>query len=431
MAGDGEASSSSLSEGMYDAFLSFRGKDTRYRFTDHLYDKLVEKIKLKVFRDEPDLEMGDRVDSTLMEAIRRSRMFIVVISENYVSSSWCLMELEEMLKYSNNGIKRRIFPIFYDVEPAEVRYQISDKSKKAMEDHERRVGVEKVKAWKLALSTLCRLSGEHIVENREYETKVIGEIAEAVSAKHREIKQVLDIFGSHFKAVESILNLQSRNTLGMVGVYEEDAKIDATTFAFELYYKIKYKFQAASFLRDVSNQLWGNNANGLENLKKELLSDMGVEESKKQKLQHRRVLVVLEGVDSKEHLQLLLGQQGIRDWFARDNGSRIIITTEDKNLFQRSPVMMMNGAQLETYCIREGGIIDGNRGSFAMMEEKVVEMEKDYSGKVMNNQLKEEGSAGNVDSMVGMGGLGKTTTIAPKVNNNSSKTLQPQDNGKS
>ncbi|MED6110185.1 hypothetical protein PIB30_040672 [Stylosanthes scabra] len=361
--------------------------------------------------------MGDQVDSTLMEAIKRSRMFIVVMSENYVSSSWCLMELEEMLKYSNNGTKRPIFPIFYHVEPAEVRHQISEKSKKAMEDHERRVGIDKVKEWKLALSTLCGLSGQHIVVNKEYETQVMGEIAEKVLAKYREIKQLLNRFDSQVEAVESLLNLESRDTLGMVGIYEEDAKIDITTFAFELYYKIKYEFKAASFLLDVSRKL-REDANGLENIQKELLSDMGVDVSTmmgstssgfseiiKQMLRHKRVLLVLDGVDSQQHLELLAGRGA---WFG--GGSRIIITTEVKDLLYE-----IHGVEIRTHCIREDEF-HGNRGSSTMMEENVVGLEKDFR-KVMN-QLKDKDSPGNVVSVVGMGGSGKTT-LAHKVYNSS------------
>ncbi|MED6149871.1 hypothetical protein PIB30_066815 [Stylosanthes scabra] len=378
MADDGDASSSSSSsEGMYDAFLSFRGEDTRYLFTDHLYYRLAEKEKLKVFRDDPDLKMGDQIDSTLMETIKRSRMFVVVISENYVSSSWCLMELEVMLKYSNNGKKRPIFPIFYDVEPAEVRHQISQKSKKAMEDHERRVGVEKVKAWKLALSTLCGLSGQHIVVNKHYETQVMGEIAEKVLAKHGEMKQLLYRFDSQFEIVESLLNLESRDTLGMVAIYE-DAKIDITTFAFELYYKIKYEFKAASFLLDVSRKL-REDANGLENLQKDLLSDMG---------------------------------RGA--WFGR--GSRIIITTEVKDLLHK-----IDGVENRTHCIHEDEF-NGNSGSFTMMEENVVGLEEDFD-KVIKQLKGEEGSPGNVVSIVGMGGLGKTTLARMVYNSNEAREL--------
>ncbi|XLR21314.1 hypothetical protein HN51_068079 [Arachis hypogaea] len=215
-----------------------------------------------------------------------------------------------------------------------------------------------------------------------YETQVIGEIAEQVFAKHRKIKQLLDKFDSEFEAVEPLLNLESCDTVRMVGIYEDPkiGKSYITTFAFELYYKIKYKFRAASFLVDVSKQLRKNTANGLENLHKELLSDMGVETM--QELQHKRVLLVLEGVNSDKHLEFLVGM-GIGDWFGL--GSRIIITTENKDLFQNYPVM--DGVELKIHCFREGEFSGSNRN---VKERNVV---KDFIDLI--NQLREENSMRN------------------------------------
>ncbi|MED6110192.1 hypothetical protein PIB30_040679 [Stylosanthes scabra] len=225
----------------------------------------------------------------------------------------------------------------------------------------------------------------------------MGEIAEKVLAKHREIQQVLNRFDSQFEAVESLLNFESRDTLGMVAVYEEDAKIDITTFAFELYYKIKYEFKAASFLLDVSRKL-REDANGLENLQKELLSDMDVEVS--------TMTGSTSSGFSKIIKQKLLARRGA--WFG--GGSRIIITTEVKYLLHE-----IHGVEIRTHCIRE------DRGSSTMMEENVVGLEKD---KVMN-QLKDKDSPGNVVSVVGMGGSGKTTLAHKVYNSNEARKLFP------
>ena len=52
----------------YHVFLSFRGKDTRKNFTDHLYTTLVAYGPL-VFRDDEQLEKGGDIASDLSRAI--------------------------------------------------------------------------------------------------------------------------------------------------------------------------------------------------------------------------------------------------------------------------------------------------------------------------------------------------------------------------
>ena len=52
----------------YDVFISFRGEDTRTRFTDHLYKALKDK-SIRVFRDDSDLERGKTIWEELVQAI--------------------------------------------------------------------------------------------------------------------------------------------------------------------------------------------------------------------------------------------------------------------------------------------------------------------------------------------------------------------------
>jgi hypothetical protein len=105
----------------YDVFISFRGADTRYNFTDHLFSAL--RIRgIVAFRDDTKLKKGESIAPELLRAIEASRTFIIVFSNNYASSTWCLRELEYiLLQCSQKG--RRVLPIFYDVDPSEVRKQ--------------------------------------------------------------------------------------------------------------------------------------------------------------------------------------------------------------------------------------------------------------------------------------------------------------------
>ncbi|XP_024027115.1 toll/interleukin-1 receptor-like protein [Morus notabilis] len=112
-AGGASSSASSTSE-KYDVFLSFRGENTRNTFTSHLY-AVLERKKIKTYIDEKSLERGDRISPALLEAIRISKISVIVFSKDYASSSWCLSELVHILE-SHRENKHMVIPIFYYVE---------------------------------------------------------------------------------------------------------------------------------------------------------------------------------------------------------------------------------------------------------------------------------------------------------------------------
>ena len=85
-------SSSSIHMWKYGVFLSFRGENTRYNFTDHLYATLNQK-GVYTFRDNEKLKRGKRISPVLLKAIEESLFAIVVLSKNYASSTWCLDNL--------------------------------------------------------------------------------------------------------------------------------------------------------------------------------------------------------------------------------------------------------------------------------------------------------------------------------------------------
>ena len=146
----------------YDVFLSFRG-DTRFGFTDCLYHALINK-RINTFRDDPNLRVGDEIRPTLLDAIEKSRMSIVVLCQNYASSSWCLDELVKIMECSDKGRKRPILPIFYQVEPSDVRHQ-RNQYETAMIKHENGRNSHKVEAWRSALSAVGDLSGKHCTKD--------------------------------------------------------------------------------------------------------------------------------------------------------------------------------------------------------------------------------------------------------------------------
>ena len=156
------SSSSSLTpQWKYEVFLSFRGVDTRRGFTDHLYAALQRKGIL-TFRDDEELERGKSISPELLKAIEESRFAIVIFSRNYAFSTWCLVELAHIVKCMRER-KLMIWPIFYDVDPSDVRKQTGTFGQ-AFNDHEKRFkdNIKMVEMWRAALREVANLSGWHL-----------------------------------------------------------------------------------------------------------------------------------------------------------------------------------------------------------------------------------------------------------------------------
>ncbi|KAK4572476.1 hypothetical protein RGQ29_030782 [Quercus rubra] len=142
----------------YDVYLSFRGEDTRYNFTSHLYEALSDK-GLNTFHDD-DLVRGDEISDALCKGCKSSHTSVIVLSQNYAFSPWCLDELVMILEQrEKNG--QLVLPIFYKVNPSEVRKQLGNFDLINIKFSD---GEEKVKRWKEALTKVANLSGWHFEE---------------------------------------------------------------------------------------------------------------------------------------------------------------------------------------------------------------------------------------------------------------------------
>ena len=154
------SSSSSSRWWIYDVFLSFRGMDTRNNFTDHLYAAL-QRSGIFTFRDNERLERGKSISPELLKAIEESRISIVILSKNYASSTWCLDELAKIIQCMK-VMGMTVLPIFYDVDPSDVRKQMGTFAQ-AFAEHEEclKENTERVKTWRDALSEVANLTGWH------------------------------------------------------------------------------------------------------------------------------------------------------------------------------------------------------------------------------------------------------------------------------
>ncbi|KAK2369843.1 disease resistance protein RUN1 [Trifolium repens] len=196
----------------YDVFLSFRGTDTRNNFIDHLYNHLIKK-GIFVFKDDQTLQKGEFISSQLLQAIRDSRVSIVVFSQNYPQSTWCL---DEMVAISDcrREFKQTVIPVFYDVDPSHVRKQIgifkddcNSQTKKFKYD------LDKVNRWQEAMTELGNLVGFDVRDKPEFTE--IGKIVQAVikTLGHKFSGFADDLVGMqpHIEELEKLLKLTSED----------------------------------------------------------------------------------------------------------------------------------------------------------------------------------------------------------------------------
>nr|QSS76860.1 flax rust resistance protein [Linum usitatissimum] len=318
----------------YDVFLSFRGPDTRKQFTDFLYHFLCY-YKIHTFRDDDELRKGKEIGPNLLRAIDQSKIYVPIISSGYADSKWCLMELAEIVRRQEENPRRIILPIFYMVDPSDVRHQTGC-YKKAFQKHANKFNGETIQNWKDALKKVGDLKGWHIGKD---DTQ--GAIADEVSAdiwshisKENLILETDELVGidDHITAVLEKLSLDSENVT-MVGLYGMGG-IGKTTTAKAVYNKISSCFDRCCFIDNIRETQ--DQKDGVVVLQKKLVSeilridsgsvgfnnDSGGRKTIKERVSRFKILVVLDDVDEKFKFEDMLGSP--KDFISQ---SRFIITS--------------------------------------------------------------------------------------------------------
>ncbi|CAI9268803.1 unnamed protein product [Lactuca saligna] len=339
----------------YDVFLSFRGKDTRLGFVDHLYQALVNE-NISTFLDEEEFESGEELKPELERAIKSSCASIIVLSKNFASSTWCLDELVMILE------QRKVFghivlPIFYNVEPTHIRKQESTfgealfKHKQRIEnekDEEKKIqGARKLEKWTKGLTEIADLIGKNATGRRE--TVFIEEVVNEISSKlepHLQMR-IPRLIGMDnlITSIGSWLKSGSTKTAEILTIWGM-AGIGKTTFAKHMYKLHEHKFERRSFVEDIGRRCAQQTCSKLD-LQKQLLGDIlkkkkiephnvDLSTSKIEKaLLRKKTLLVLDDVDNIDQLEALIGTKGFHP------GSKIIVTTKDGSITEKCSLFRM------------------------------------------------------------------------------------------
>ncbi|CAH1444386.1 unnamed protein product [Lactuca virosa] len=333
----------------YDVFLSFGGKDTRTNFVDHLYHALQDR-NIRTYKDDEEINKGKRISDELMESIEASKYFIIVFSKNYASSSWCLDELVKVMD-CHKTTKHTAYPVFYDVEPSEVRKQ-SGEVGEAFARHEKEEASGK---WRKALKEAADLAGWELKNTAGgHEAKCIRQIVEKVSLELRSINVHID---------KNLVGMETRvnNILSSLETASDDVRMigikgigggGKTTLARAVFNNISFQFEGKSFIENV-REVSSASSSGLKLLQNQILSNTlnnhginvgSVSEGKNMMswmMGGRKTLLVLDDVDHVDQLEALAGDPS---WFK--SGSIIIITTRDEQVLIAHGVKWIHNVNL-------------------------------------------------------------------------------------
>ncbi|CAL5380089.1 unnamed protein product [Camellia sinensis] len=326
---------SSISRYAFHVFISFRGEDTRKSFTDHI-------------------ERGKNIKSELERAIKQSRSSVIVLSKDYVSSGWCLDELV-MIVEQRRTVGHVILPVFYDVDPSNVRKQSGTlaeaferheaKFKVEIDERKRKQGMEKMGLWRKALGEVADLGGHE----SKFIQIIVQEIVSKLDFTVLSVTPYQTGIDSHVKDINlwfqgGLNNVSIMVICGMGG-------IGKTTIAKIVYNQNFDKFEGSNFLANIRET--AKQPNGLVRVQRQLVSDIlkwnkerincvaeGINKIK-DAMCCKRVLVVLDDVDDLDQVNALLGMQ---DWLLP--GSKIMIPTRHVQLLKADEVY-------ESYVVKE------------------------------------------------------------------------------
>ncbi|MED6118728.1 hypothetical protein PIB30_005571 [Stylosanthes scabra] len=320
---------------MYDVFLSFRGTDTRRGILSHLVKALNQK-QIETYVDYL-LREGTEISQSLLTAIEQSQISLIIFSQDYVSSRWCLDELVTIMRCRKQNGQIAI-PVFYEVDPSWVRHQ-KGTYHDAFAHHEKNSSEDKLQIWRQALNQAANLSGLHS-SNFGNDAEFVEEIVKRVLQRLNQAYQYdpKEFVGIHepIAELESVLCRESKAVL-VIGLWGMGG-IGKTTLASMLFNRLQFEFQGTCFLENVRERA---QRYGMTHLKKELLSKLldekdvdpfimpnGITNFAKRRLSRKRILLVLDDVNDADQLEDLCG--GGFEWFGPT--TRIIVITKDKHV---------------------------------------------------------------------------------------------------
>ncbi|KAG0562346.1 hypothetical protein KC19_9G139200 [Ceratodon purpureus] len=228
----------------YDVFLCHRGPDTKIAFVSYLYDRL-EAAGMRPFLDCKSIGKGQDSQTCIDHVVKTTPIALVIFSENFADSKWCLNELEVMLD-TDPGVK--VLPVFYKVQPDDVGCPEKGRLSAAFDKLKLTHKETTIKRWRDVLKRASELNGW------VYEAAGPSPEPDLAKAIVREVSELANkpllldvgdyVFGTK-KVVDGIIQKHKEvSILVLWGV----GGIGKSTLAIELYNRLRETFAASCYV---------------------------------------------------------------------------------------------------------------------------------------------------------------------------------------
>ncbi|XP_076898659.1 disease resistance protein Roq1-like [Bidens hawaiensis] len=317
-----------------DVFINYSSQHIGKTFISHLRGALIRSSF--TISDHTMLLVGQDVRLELLKAIEESETYVIVFSPDYASSRRCLDELVDILANFHKFDERKVLPVFYKVEPSDVRSQ-QGPFMEAFQAHMTSVDSMRVQEWRQALKDAGQLSGLTLQNGDEanFVLEIFKEVEKMQRPQELHVTDHPVGVGSRAEELISTLRLDWKDRVLVVAVFGISG-IGKTTIVKEVCNRIAPSFDLSCFLADIHYIC--QVPNWKVKLPKALISCLTGEKKfsimsnhnegvtkVKRLVSRRKVLLVLVDVDKFQQLESL----GIcPKWFYE--GSKIIVTTRDK-----------------------------------------------------------------------------------------------------
>ncbi|KAL0698482.1 hypothetical protein Bca4012_054604 [Brassica carinata] len=350
-------------------FPSFHGPDVRKTILGHIRKEFKSK-GIDLFIDN-NIERSKSIGPELIEAIKGSRISIVLLSKNYASSTWCLNELVEIIK-CREVLDQTVITLFYEADPTDIKKQTGDFGKVFKETCKGKTE-EDIRRWKHALTEVAQIAGYHSSStNWETEAEMIEAIATDVSNKLNFSAPSNDfdsIVGmeSHMTEMRPLLPLDSDESVRKIGIWGPSG-IGKTTIARYIFNQYSQDFQTSVFIDNIRRNYAAPACSdkrsvklGLqEKLMSQVTNDKDIKVPHlgvaKDRLKDKKVLVVLDDVDHSVQVEAMADETWVGP------GSLIIITTQDQRVLKASRIdhihrvrLPRDDEALQIFCINAFG----------------------------------------------------------------------------